>query len=116
MVITLGKPSDKVDRLERRPGLGLAQRGAGRGASCRKKHRKMGRSCCRSRAPSFADRVAAAPGSLLLRGALCCSPKRAAAQLALGAQTVLADFSRSGCAARQLAGDCKSDGVLGRRG
>src|SRR5712691_4627515 len=29
------------------------------------------------------------PGSLPLRGALCCSPKRAAAQLALCAQTVL---------------------------
>ncbi|MGH8710698.1 MAG: hypothetical protein ACREVA_05205 [Burkholderiales bacterium] len=60
MAITLGKPSDKADHPERRPGLGLAKRGAGRGASCRKKHRKMGRSCCRSRTPSFADRVAAA--------------------------------------------------------
>ena len=66
------------------------ERGAGRGASCRKKHRKTGRSCCRSRTPSFADRVAAAPGSLSLRDTLCCSPKRAAAQLALRAQTVLA--------------------------
>jgi hypothetical protein len=46
---------------EERPGLGLAQRGAGRGASCRKKHCKTGRYCCRSRTPSFADRVAAAP-------------------------------------------------------
>ncbi|MGH8710949.1 MAG: hypothetical protein ACREVA_06495, partial [Burkholderiales bacterium] len=36
------------------------ERGAGRGARCRKKHCKMGRSCCRSRTPSFADRVAAA--------------------------------------------------------
>jgi hypothetical protein len=40
------------------------------------------------------------PGSLPLRGTLCCSPKRAAVQLALRAQTVLADFSRSCCAAR----------------
>ncbi len=37
------------------------ERGAGRGACCRKKHCKMVRSCCRSRTPSFADRVAAAP-------------------------------------------------------
>ena len=29
--------------------------------SCRKRRRSMGRSCCRSRTPSFADRVAAAP-------------------------------------------------------
>jgi len=40
-----------------------------------------------------------------LGGALCCSPKRAAAQLALRAQTVLAEFPRLGCAARQLSGD-----------
>ena len=32
---------------EERPGLGLAQRGAGRGACCRKKHFKSGRHCCR---------------------------------------------------------------------
>ena len=38
MAIPLGKPSDKADRPDKRPGLGLAQRGAGRGASCRKKH------------------------------------------------------------------------------
>ena len=35
------------------------------------------------------------------RTALRCSPKRAAAQLALRAQTVLADDPRFGCAARQ---------------
>ena len=86
MAIPLGKPSDKADRPERRPGLELAQRGAGRGASCRKRHCETGRYCCRSRTPSFADRVAAAPGSLPLRGTLCCSHKRAAAQLALRAQ------------------------------
>ncbi|MGH8710816.1 MAG: hypothetical protein ACREVA_05820, partial [Burkholderiales bacterium] len=63
MARPLGKPSDNAERPERRPGLGLAQRGAGRGASCRKKHRKTGRSCCRSRTPSFADRVAGAPDS-----------------------------------------------------
>ena len=60
MVDPLRKPSDKADRPERRPGLGLAKRGAVRGASCRKKHCNTGRSCCRSRTPSFADRVAAA--------------------------------------------------------
>ncbi|MGH8753154.1 MAG: hypothetical protein ACREUJ_04620 [Burkholderiales bacterium] len=42
MASPLGKPSDKVDHPERRPGFGLAQRGAGRGASCRKKHSKNG--------------------------------------------------------------------------
>ena len=57
----------RSDSARRRPGLGLAQRGAGRGASCRKEHCKTGRYCCRSRTPSFADRVAAAPGSLALR-------------------------------------------------
>ena len=62
MAIPLGKPSDKADRPERRPGLGLAQRGAGRGASCRENHRQSGRSCCRFRTPSFADRVAAKCG------------------------------------------------------
>ncbi len=69
MARPLGKPSDNAERPERRPGLGLAQRGAGRGASCRKKHRKTGRSCCRSRTPSFADRVAAAvpPGCCKMR-------------------------------------------------
>jgi len=37
----------------------------GEGAqSCCKKHRKTGCSCCRSRTPSFADRVAAAPDSV----------------------------------------------------
>ena len=36
------------------------ERGAGRGASWRRKRRKTGRSCCRSRTPSFAYRVAAA--------------------------------------------------------
>jgi hypothetical protein len=63
---------------EKRPGLGLAKRGAGRGASCRKKHCETGRSCCRSRTPSFADRVAAAvPTGFQRNAALAsCSPKR----------------------------------------
>ena len=77
MAIPLGKPSDKADRPERRPGLGLAQRGAGRDASCCKKHCKMGRSCCRSRTPSFADRVAAAvpPGCGKMRRLRRCAPR-----------------------------------------
>ncbi len=32
MAIPLGNPSNKADRPDKRPGLGLAQRGAGRGA------------------------------------------------------------------------------------
>ena len=77
MVDPIHKPSNKADRPERRPGLGLAQRGAGRGASCRKKHCKMGRSCCRSRTPSFADRVAAAvpPGCGKMRCLRRCAPR-----------------------------------------
>ena len=77
MAIPLGKPSDKADRPDKRPGLGLAQRGAGRGASCRKKYHKTGRSCCRSRTPSFADRVAAAvpPGCGEMRRLRRCAPR-----------------------------------------
>ncbi|MGH8711475.1 MAG: hypothetical protein ACREVA_09200 [Burkholderiales bacterium] len=60
MVDPLCKPSDKADRPESAPDSDSRERGAGRGASCRKRHRKTGRQCCRSRAPSFADRVAAA--------------------------------------------------------
>jgi hypothetical protein len=53
------------------------ERGAGRGASWRKKHCKMGRSCCRSRTPSFADRVAAAvpSGCGKMRHLHCCAPR-----------------------------------------
>src|SRR5713101_10063661 len=69
----LRKPSDKADRPKRHPGLGLAQRGAGRGASCCKKHRKTGRSCCHSRTPSFAYRVAAAVPSGFRRNAALAS-------------------------------------------
>ncbi len=77
MAIPLGKPSDKADRTERRPGLGLAQRGAGRGASCSKKHRQSRRSCCRFRTPSFADRVAAAvpSGCGKMRRLRRCAPR-----------------------------------------
>jgi hypothetical protein len=38
----LGKPSNKADRLGRRPGLGLAQRGAGRGATAARNTVKRG--------------------------------------------------------------------------
>ena len=79
----------KSNQREGRPGLGLAERGAGRGARCRKKHCETGRSCCRSRTPSFADRVAAAP---VRRLPLRSSAKSGAAQLALRAQTVLAQL------------------------
>jgi len=58
--------------------------------------------------PRKSNQKEGAPGSLLLRSTLCCSPKRAAAQLALRAQTVLAEFTRLCCAARQLTGDWKS--------
>ena len=75
MATPLGKPSDKADRPDKRPGLGLAQRGAGRGASCCKKHRKTGRSCCRSRTPSFAYRVAAAVPSGFRRNADDCKAR-----------------------------------------
>src|SRR5712691_1424514 len=61
----------------KRPGLGLAQRSAGRGASCRKRHCETGRHCCRSRTPSFADRVAAAVplGCGKLRRLHRCAPR-----------------------------------------
>jgi len=45
--------------------------------SCRKKHRETGRSCCRSRTPSFAGRVAAAVplGCSKMRRLRRCAPR-----------------------------------------
>jgi len=63
-----------------------------------------------SKLPSFAspkegNRRKGDPGLPLLRGTLRCSAGQAAAELALRAQTVLADFPWPACATRRRTGE-----------
>jgi len=60
MVDPLRKPSDKADRPESAPDS-VSRSVVREGAQAAARNTvKTGRSCCRSRTPSFADRVAAA--------------------------------------------------------